>query len=745
MSSLLRSVEDQGHWVAPYSLGPIAAKRYHYAMSSQAFTLCLAAGAGVILMIVANRVRVPSIALLLIGGVLLGPQVLGLIDPADLGSGLHLIVGLVVAVILFEGGLTLNIEGARRAPVVIIRLLTLGVLITWWGTALTIWLLFSVPFEVAVLCGSLVIVTGPTVVSPLLRRIGVNERIKHILYWEAVLIDVIGVFIAVLCLEWISPEEAHAGWGPIARFAYRCGVGLVIGLGAGLIMAQAVRRDLVPDEHLNIFVLAGALICFTGSESVLHESGILAVIVAGLAVGLTSSPKLKQLKQFKLELTELGIGTLFILLSATLRLEPFRAYGWTLVVALSVVLFVLRPISIMAATYGRGLPLRERIFLSWIAPRGIVAAFMASLFALELSASPQYAEYGVLLQVFTFGVIGSSVIIQGLTAPVLAGFLRVRESNRQTWLLVGEPVLTSSLAAALQESGVPAFVVSDREVPGDQVIVGDATSVEVVDDPRLSNVGAILIASSDLQLSHRIRQQWRKIVPPEAIHDWHSAGSPLGKLGPPAKLSATVESGDSRIVSVIATGAPSQFASHQRPMIVSRDMDASLADPRVPPAKGAHVVAMRNIVQPLGGVFTDALVIRGGHNTLAQVTKSLVDHAAQLDGTLDSSALLTSVQERERSMPTGVGGGIAIPHAYADGLNRPQVFMALVQEGTSDIGPDGAPIDLVFLVISPAKDSASHLQALAAIARLGGETEFIETLKAQETSEELAARLEERC
>ncbi len=698
------------------------------------------------LIIIANRVRVPSIALLLVGGVVLGPEVSGLLDPAALGGGLQMIVGLVVAIILFEGGLTLNVEGARRAPVVIVRLLTLGVLITWWGTALTIWLLFSVPLEIAVLCGSLVIVTGPTVVSPLLRRIGVNERIKHILYWEAVLIDVVGVFIAVLCLEWISPEVAHEGWTPIARFAYRCGVGLVFGLGSGFVMVQALRRNLVPDEHLNIFVLCGALVCFTGSELLLHESGILAVIVAGLSVGITSSPKLRQLKQFKLELTELGIGTLFILLSATLRLEPFRVYGWTLVAALAVVLFVLRPMSIMAATYGRGLPLRERLFLSWISPRGIVAAFMASLFAVELSASPQYAEYGVLLQVFTFGVIGSSVIIQGLTAPALAGLLKVRESNRETWLLVGEPVLTSSLASALKDSGVPSLVVSDGDLEGESVLKGDAMSVELLDDPRVSHVGAVLVASSNAQLPRRISERWRKVVPAKDIHTWLPFKTEKSSLGLPSEVSVELESGEARFVTVVSTGDESQFASHQRPILIITSDDAvSQAKPDSMPPKGTRVVALRSVVPNFEGLFTGTLVVPGKQNTLAQVTEALVDHAAQLDAAVDPKALLASVQKREESMPTGIGGGIAIPHAYADGINKPRVLMALVPEGTTDRGPDDAAIHFVFLVISPAKDSASHLQALAAIAGLGRDSRFIATLKAQGTSEALAARLAERC
>jgi NhaP-type Na+/H+ or K+/H+ antiporter/mannitol/fructose-specific phosphotransferase system IIA component (Ntr-type) len=710
----------------------------------QAFTLCFAAAVGVSLIALAGRLRVPSIALLLIGGVLLGPEVANLIDPANLGRGLQMVVSLVVAVILFEGGLTLNIEGARKAPVVISRLLTLGVLITWWGTALSIWGFLSVPIEIAILAGSLVIVTGPTVISPLLRRIGVTERIKHILYWEAVLIDVIGVFIAVLCLEWISP---HTGWSPMVRFLYRCGAGVGIGLGSGIVMVLALRRNLIPEETLNIFVLAGALLCFTGAELVLHESGILAVIVAGLSLGMTNSPQLKQLKQFKLELAELGIGTLFILLSATLQLEPFRDYGAGLAIVVAIVLFVLRPLGIMAATYGRSLPLKERVFLSWIAPRGIVAAFMASLFALELATSPEYAEYAQFLQVFTFAVIGSTVILQGLSAPLLAGLLGVREISRRTWLLVGEPAVTCPVALALKEAGVPALVASKHDL-GDQIdeescVVGDAGDLAMLDDPRLSDVGAILLASSDPQLPERVTERWSKTIKGENIHVWGT--SAWERLGTPGEVGAMLESGENALTAVTATGEPTQFASHQRPLLAVKEQQASPVDPAQLPAKDSKVVVLRSVIPNLHGLFAGALIAEESGTTLQKVTEALVGIATERDDRLDKAALLRSLRERESAMPTSLGGGLAIPHAYTEGLDAPRVLLGLVPEGTSDKGPNGDAITLVFLVLSPRDDSGSHLRTLASIARLASDKDYVETLMSQKNAEELEARLEERC
>ncbi|MFT7624639.1 MAG: NhaP-type Na+/H+ or K+/H+ antiporter, partial [Myxococcota bacterium] len=351
--------------------------------SEPVLTLGLAAVAGVTLMSLGSRLGVPSIALLLLGGVGLGPSGLGWVDPEGLGHGLEQVIKMAVAVILFEGGLTLDISGYKKAPVVIGRMLTIGVLITWLGAAAALYAFAGLSPAVSLLGGSLVIVTGPTVVSPLLRRLNVRDRLFHVLYWEGVLIDAVGVFAAILCFEWATATAGYL-W-PVADFALRLGLGIGAGGLAGLFLDKLLRSTFIHDEMVNIFVLSFAIFLFGICDAILVESGILAVIVAGLVLGFRKPPRLRSVKRFKLELTELAIGLLFILLSARLDLQRFIEFGDVLLILLAIVMFGLRPINILVSTWGQPFDWREKAFMSWLAPRGIVAASMASLVTLRLT------------------------------------------------------------------------------------------------------------------------------------------------------------------------------------------------------------------------------------------------------------------------------------------------------------------------------------------------------------------------
>ena len=202
-------------------------------------TLVIALTTGATLLVTAQHLRIPAIVPLLLGGILLGPEVSGLIDPANLGNGLDLLVAGCVAIILFEGGLSFQRIGFEQAPKVIWRLLTIGVLITWLGTTVLIHFLFNYSLSFCLLASSLIIVTGPTVIHPLLRRIGVNERLHHILHWEGVLIDPIGVFIAVLCFEWFSAGSLTLS--ALEGFGLR----LLVGMGTGLVGGYLLLLSLI--------------------------------------------------------------------------------------------------------------------------------------------------------------------------------------------------------------------------------------------------------------------------------------------------------------------------------------------------------------------------------------------------------------------------------------------------------------------------------------------------------------------
>jgi len=250
----------------------------------QLSTIVFAVFVGVCLFILSRFIRIPPIVLLLVGGVIFGSESLGLIHPESLGDGLRLIISLCVAIILFEGGLTLHSEGLKKAPKVIWRLLTLGVLITWLGTAILIHLLLDFSVTISLLAGSLIIVTGPTVIAPLLKRIQIKKKLYYILHWEGVLIDPIGVFIAILCFEWFSIEGNFITH--IWQLSYRLLIGSVLGFTGGKIITLLLKKEIIHEDQANIFVFASALFLFGISDFIMHEAGLLTVVIAGLVIGI---------------------------------------------------------------------------------------------------------------------------------------------------------------------------------------------------------------------------------------------------------------------------------------------------------------------------------------------------------------------------------------------------------------------------------------------------------------------------
>ena len=729
-------------------------------------TLTTAAISGVMLVVIAERLSIPSIALLLLGGVALGPEFLGWVQPAALGAGLEIVIALAVAVILFEGGMTLDVSGYRRAPTVIKRMLTVGVLITWFGTSLAMWAILDVDPMLALLGGSLVIVTGPTVVSPLLRRIGVQDRVHHVLYWEAVLIDAIGVFVAALVFEWMTTE--HGVGRPMLDFLARLVVGLLGGAAGGIALAWVLRLELVSEEHVNIVALAFAAFLFGACDAIAHESGILAVIVAGLLLGVLRPPQLRRLRRFKLELTELGIGTLFILLSARLELHRFLAYGAGLAWLLVVLLLVVRPLDVFVSTAGQRFRLRERLFLSWVAPRGIVAASMASLFALKLSA--RGVEDARLIETFTFAVIGTTVLVQGLSAPWVARLLKVEKPPRSAWLLCGEDRLALGVARALGRLGVDAVVVGPAVSEGEALdphvlpVMGLPTSRELADDPRLMRVASVLALSPDVTEARAVCSFWGDILGRAACH--RLAGSTVERatlnadgeptdgalvwrhLPGPVELDAALgPGGEGELVAVTAgTDDRGRFHEGFAPVfVVSSDRAAVVADPLTHvPAPGERVLVLRRRVPGLEGLVRGALVVDEPDSDLYRVVRQLLEAAGEGDPDLPVEDLLEEILERERSMSTAMGLGVIIPHTYHPGVDRVTVMVANVTRGLRADGPGGELIHLVFLVLSPYGRAEAHLLALAAIARLVSDSDYRGLLGRQRDPEGLLDLIRER-
>lgn len=487
--------------------------------SSPALVLALALIAGILSQILARHLRVPGIVVLLATGVLLGPEVLGIVDPGALGHAMHDVVGFAVAVILFEGGLNLDIRRLRREAASIRRLLTLGAGITLVGaTAASHWLL-GWGWSLAILFGSLVIVTGPTVITPLLRRIRVDRTLETILEAEGVFIDAIGAILAIVALEVVvqgpsGGSVAEGLMGPPLRLA----AGGLMGLAGGAVLTVLLRpRHLVPEGMQNTFSLAWAVALFHLSNVLVPETGIAAVIVAGLVVGnTTAAPPLRELKEFKEQLTVLLIGLLFVLLAADVAMADILTLGWAGALVVAILMFVVRPVSVAASTWGSDLNWRKRAFLAWVAPRGIVAAAISTLFADRLAEVGMAG--GEALRAMVFLVIGGTVVLQGASASLLARVLGLRRPSDRGYAILGAHPLARLLAVRLQDAGEEVVILdanqdSTRKAQalGLRVVFGNAMEERVMLAAQLESrrgvVGLLANSAQNLLFARSSREE----------------------------------------------------------------------------------------------------------------------------------------------------------------------------------------------------------------------------------------------
>ena len=443
-------------------------------------TLAIALAAGVFAQSLARHLRLPGIIVLLTLGALLGPELLGWVEPRSLGAGLFGIVDFGVAIILFEGGLNLELSRLRRQETIIRRLVTLGSLVTLIGATLVTKFILGWEWGPSLLFGSLVIVTGPTVVAPLLRDMRLKTKIKHILEAEGVLIDPIGAILAVLVLQIVlvpSPEIiAKETLGLFMRLGFGIGAGL---LGGFLIGWLLQIRLLVPHGYENIFTLAAVFLIFQGCDHFVSQSGIFAVTIAGVVVGNMSTPVDQNLREFKDQLTVLLVALLFILLAADINLETIQSLGQPGAWVIAALILVVRPLTVWMSSKGCDLTWRERLFLAWVSPRGIVAAAIASLTASAMES--EALAGGKELQALVFMTIAGTVIFAGLTARPVAHLLGLRLPNRDRIAILGARGLSLALGQELRKGGKPVvFLDSDpkqckkAEDEGFLVVFGDA-------------------------------------------------------------------------------------------------------------------------------------------------------------------------------------------------------------------------------------------------------------------------------
>lgn len=397
------------------------------------------------------RLRLPAILFLLLSGILAGP-VLGVLDPGALfGPLLFPLTSLAVALILFEGSLTLHLSEWREIGSVVRRMVTLGALATWVVIAVATHLLLGFSWELAVLFGSLTLVTGPTVIVPMLRVVRPRASVANILRWEGIVIDPIGALAAVVTFSFIVSRD-QGGWSQsLATFAGVIGCGTLLGVLGGWALGVVLRRHWLPEYLHNLAALAAVLGVFIASNLLVHESGLLAVTLMGMWLANMRGVDVKPILHFKENLSVLLISGLFILLAARLDLKALLALGPATLALLAVIQFIARPLNIGLSTLGSTLSWRERALLAWIAPRGIVAAAVSAIFALRLQ------EHGdpnaQLLVPLTFLVIIGTVVLQSATARPLARLLGVAEPAPAGFLIIGANPVARALGKALNQLG----------------------------------------------------------------------------------------------------------------------------------------------------------------------------------------------------------------------------------------------------------------------------------------------------
>lgn len=397
-------------------------------------------------------VKLPAILFLLLTGILAGP-VLGLLDPDALFGDLLLpIVSLAVAVILFEGSLTLRFEEIRGLEQVVRRLVSIGLLATWGVTTLAVHWILGFSWDMAFLFGAVTVVTGPTVIVPMLRTVRPNARLSNILRWEGIVIDPVGALLAVLVFELIvSGLGASAVGHVLSTFFTILLIGLVLGGLSGYLLGLALRHHWLPDYLQNMATLTLVFAVFAVSNLLAEESGLLTVTVMGMWLANMKRVSLEGIIDFKESLSMLLISGLFIILAARLDTKLLQMLGWGAIWVFLIMQFVARPLKVMLSTWGSELNWRERMLLSWIAPRGIVAAAVSALFALRLAE--QGVEEATLLVPLTFIVIIGTVTLQSATARMLANWLGVAEPEATGFLIVGANPVARTIAEALYKQG----------------------------------------------------------------------------------------------------------------------------------------------------------------------------------------------------------------------------------------------------------------------------------------------------
>lgn len=485
--------------------------------------MVIAVFAGISAQVVAEYLKLPSIVFLLLFGILLGSDGIGLLYPQVLGTGLEVIVALSTAVILFEGGLNLELRELDKVSGSLRNLVTIGTLITLIGGGMAAHWLGEFPWAIAFLYASLVVVTGPTVITPLLKHVKVDRQVATILEGEGVLVDPVGAILSVVVLDTIlndGNEPLRAVTGLILRLGIGGGIGA---LGGWLLSLIFKYGHFISDELKNLVVLAGLWGLFCTAQLIRSESGLMATVVAGIVLGASSLSEHRLLRRFKGQLTILCVSVLFILLAADLSIASVFALGWGSVFTVLVLMFIVRPINVFASTWNSGLNWRQKLFLCWVAPRGIVAASVASLFAILLTQHG--INGGDSIKALVFLTIIMTVVLQGVTAGWVADWFQITSYEATGVVIVGCNPLSLLIARLFQERGESVVMIDtdpeackQAEAAGFRVFLSSALDTAVLEEAGLASMGTFLAMTNNGEVNFVLAERAaEEFTPPRVL------------------------------------------------------------------------------------------------------------------------------------------------------------------------------------------------------------------------------------
>ena len=460
---------------------------------------------GILAQWVAWKFKIPAILPLILIGLLVGPIAAEFLSEDGTkwiepiwngdeglfpGQSLFYFVSLAISIILFEGGLTLRTGEIKNVGPVITKLISIGSLVTFFAAGIAAHYIFDLSWEISYLFSALIIVTGPTVITPILRNIPLKKDVSAVLKWEGILIDPIGALVAVLVFEFISVD----GGGEFTKTALiEFGKIVLFGATFGFTFAHALNfilnKKLVPHYLMNVFTLATVLGVFVLSDVFAHESGLLAVVVMGMVLGNSKSPYLKDILYFKESLSVLLISILFILLAANINMEElYLIYSWKTAILFAIIVFLIRPLGVFLSTRGSTLKLNEKLFISWVGPRGIVAAGIASLFGLKLAKEGvPGAEY---ITPLVFVIVLGTVLLNATTARLFAKMVGVFLTKSDGILIVGASKVSRLLGHYLESHGRHVVLIDSNQnnIAKANELGLEAFSANVYSDTLMDNI-----------------------------------------------------------------------------------------------------------------------------------------------------------------------------------------------------------------------------------------------------------------